>query len=325
MFYLNDNLTKQDWIRISALSNNTKKRSNNNNNNRIVVPKIEKVSLHKINTSSSSSSSSSSLFSSISSNLINNSKYIYKKRQNKSRNYLNINNINNNSSSEESLFKLEQNHKKRKQKLNKLIDNLDKSTKYNNNKSNHYEQQQQQRRHIRSRSSRDSSRLLKQQQRSTSSELYSLSHNYEKIINNNDLFKNDVLKYNSYGLIRLIPSKLTRPSLPPHCAHKYLFIVPPAKHNRAILVNAVAAPPPPAPADNPAIFTSSRSNSYNNYLNRTKRSRSSPKISVFYSVEYESPDEFTANSIVETLSKTISNTKILDENLNTIRVKTKIR
>lgn len=324
MFYLNDNLTKQDWIRISALSNNTKKRSNNNN--RIVVPKIEKVSLHKINTSSSSSSSSSSLFSSISSNLINNSKYIYKKRQNKSRNYLNINNINNNSSSEESLFKLEQNHKKRKQKLNKLIDNLDKSTKYNNNKSNHYEQQQQQqRRHIRSRSSRDSSRLLKQQQRSTSSELYSLSHNYEKIINNNDLFKNDVLKYNSYGLIRLIPSKLTRPSLPPHCAHKYLFIVPPAKHNRAILVNAVAAAPPPAPADNPAIFTSSRSNSYNNYLNRTKRSRSSPKISVFYSVEYESPDEFTANSIVETLSKTISNTKILDENLNTIRVKTKIR
>jgi hypothetical protein len=315
MFYLNDNLTKQDWIRISALSNNTKKR-NINNNNRIVVPKIEKVSLHKINTSSSSSSLS--LFSSISSNLINNSKYIYKKRQNKSRNYLNINNNNNNNSSSESLFKLEQNHKKRKQKLNKLIDNLDNSTKYNNNstKPNHYEQQQK--RHIRSRSSRDSSRQLKQQQRSTSSELYSLSHNYEKIINNNDLFKNDVLKYNSYGLIRLIPSKLTRPSLPPHCAHKYLFIVPPAKHNRAILVNA-------AQADNAAIFTSSRSNSYSNYLNRTKRSRSSPKISVFYSVEYESPDEFTANSIVETLSKTISNTKILDENLNTIRVKTKIR
>lgn len=311
MFYLNDNLTKQDWIRISASSNNTKKR-NINNNNRIVVPKIEKVSLHKINTSSSSSSLS--LFSSISSNLINNSKYIYKKRQNKSRNYLNINNNNNSSS--------EQNHKKHKQKLNKLIDNLDNSTKYNNNnnntKPNHYEQQQ--RRHIRSRSSRDSSRQLKQQQRSTSSELYSLSHNYEKIINNNDLFKNDVLKYNSYGLIRLIPSKLTRPSLPPHCAHKYLFIVPPAKHNRAILVNAAAAQ-----ADNAAIFTSSRSNSYNNYLNRTKRSRSSPKISVFYSVEYESPDEFTANSIVETLSKTISNTKILDENLNTIRVKTKIR
>lgn len=275
MLYLNENMTNDEWIRISSvttLSSRSKKRSS---------PKIEKISLRKINSSSSSSSSSFSSFSDtheLKANKMSQKCLIYKKSLNKSRHFFN--------SSSETLSKLA--YKKRKLKLNRIIDDFDKSSRSKSEKR------------IRSKSNRESRHL----KRSTSSELNTQLSKTKSIKPTKTRLKSvdyDIVndRYNSYGIIPLIPRKYNRPALPAHCRNRYFFIEPPPKHRIV-----------------PAHF-------------RQNRSRSSPKISVFYSVEYESPDDMTNNSIVDTLSKTntslINKTKILDETLNTVRIKTKIR
>ena len=102
--------------------------------------------------------------------------------------------------------------------------------------------------------------------------------------------------YNSYGLIRFIPSKFARPPLPPHIKKRYACIEPPSKSKKL-------------------FHTQYRNN----------RSRSSPKVSVFYSVDYESPDELTQPSNVESFKRTSLNNKsrFIDENINKILLKTK--
>lgn len=297
MLYLNENMTNDDWIRISSVAKlkpfKTKKRN----------PKIEKLSLRRLNSSSSSSSSissslssSSSVFSSFSTNenaLNSTSKNpqkacIYKKAINKSRNFFN--------SSTETLSKLA--YKKRKLKFNKLVDEIEIAKRSKSEKR------------ARSKSSRDS-RCLK---RSTSSELNLavtsssqrskpvLSSNrgrLKSVDSNNILLVNDLYtnRYNSYGLIPLIPTKYIRPSLPKHIKYKKPLIKPPSKHR---IVHF-----------------------------RNNRSKSSPKISVFYSVEYDSPDDFTNNSIVDDLSKPsrslINKTKFQDDEMDTLRIRAKIK
>ena len=109
-----------------------------------------------------------------------------------------------------------------------------------------------------------------------------------------DLFTSDYMGYNSYGLIRFIPSKFVRPSLPPHLKKRYSCIEPPSKFKK--------------------LFHAYRNN----------RSRSSPKVSAFYSVDFDSPDDWTQSSIVDKSRASLLNkSRLIDENLNTIQLKAK--